>query len=168
MPQLVTITIPSIDGNLSNLSSIGSISGNQAHFWPFCQIPELNTRMGGAASSARNVERFKIVDSDENASVTVAELKALLSAEWTEERIKKLIAVFDDDGNLIKSMNAEQVRQFVKKGTISSGMLPKVESALEAVSAGVHNVQIIDGTIEHALLLELFTDEGVGTMIRRT
>jgi acetylglutamate kinase len=47
-------------------------------------------------------------------------------------------------------------------------MLPKVESALEAVSAGVHNVQIIDGTIEHALLLELFTDEGVGTMIRRT
>ena len=76
--------------------------------------------------------------------------------------------IFDDNGNLIKSMNAEQVRQYVKKGTISSGMLPKVESALEAVSAGVHNVQIIDGTIEHALLLELFTDEGVGTMIRRT
>ena len=76
--------------------------------------------------------------------------------------------IFDDDGNLIKSINAEQVRQLVKKGTISSGMLPKVESALEAVSAGVHNVQIIDGTIEHALLLELFTDEGVGTMIRRT
>ena len=47
-------------------------------------------------------------------------------------------------------------------------MLPKVESALEAVSAGVQNVQIIDGTIDHAILLELFTDEGVGTMIRRT
>ena len=45
---------------------------------------------------------------------------------------------------------------------------PKVESALEAVSAGVQNVQIIDGTIDHAILLELFTDEGVGTMIRRT
>ena len=65
-------------------------------------------------------------------------------------------------------MNAEQVRQLVKKGIISSGMLPKVESALEAVSAGVQNVQIIDGTIDHAILLELFTDEGVGTMIRRT
>ena len=76
--------------------------------------------------------------------------------------------IFDNDGNLIKSMNAEQVRQLIKKGVISSGMLPKVESALEAVSAGVENVQIIDGTIDHALLLELFTDEGVGTMIRRT
>ena len=65
-------------------------------------------------------------------------------------------------------MNAEQVRQLIKQGVISSGMLPKVESALEAVSAGVENVQIIDGTIDHALLLELFTDEGVGTMIRRT
>jgi acetylglutamate kinase len=76
--------------------------------------------------------------------------------------------IFDHNGNLIKSMNAEQVRQLVKKGIISSGMLPKVESALEAVSAGVQNVQIIDGTIDHAILLELFTDEGVGTMIRRT
>ena len=76
--------------------------------------------------------------------------------------------IFDDNGNLIKSMNAEQVRQLVNKGIISSGMLPKVESALEAVSAGVQNVQIIDGTIDHAVLLELFTDEGVGTMIRRT
>ena len=76
--------------------------------------------------------------------------------------------IFHDNGNLIKSMNAEQVRQLVNKGIISSGMLPKVESALEAVSAGVQNVQIIDGTIDHAILLELFTDEGVGTMIRRT
>ena len=76
--------------------------------------------------------------------------------------------IFDDNGNLIKSMNAEQVRQLVNKGIISSGMLPKVESALEAVSAGVQNVQIIDGTIDHAIVLELFTDEGVGTMIRRT
>ena len=46
-------------------------------------------------------------------------------------------------------------------------MLPKVESALEAVSSGVENVQIINGTVDHAILLELFTDEGIGTMIRR-
>ena len=65
-------------------------------------------------------------------------------------------------------MNAEQARDFINKGIISSGMMPKVESALEAVSSGVENVQIIDGTIDHALLLELFTDDGVGTMIKRT
>ena len=46
-------------------------------------------------------------------------------------------------------------------------MLPKIESALEAVNSGVESVQIIDGTIDHSILLELFTDEGIGTMIRR-
>tara|TARA_Y100000768_G_scaffold94524_1_gene68628 strand:+ start:6083 stop:6979 length:897 start_codon:yes stop_codon:yes gene_type:complete len=76
--------------------------------------------------------------------------------------------IFDGKGNLVKSMNADQARDFMKKGIISSGMLPKIESALEAVSSGVENVQIIDGTIDHALLLELFTDDGVGTMIKRT
>jgi len=76
--------------------------------------------------------------------------------------------IFDDKGNLVKSMNADQVRDFINDEIISSGMLPKVESALEAVSSGVENVQIIDGTIDHAILLELFTDDGVGTMIKRT
>ena len=102
-----------------------------------------------------------------NADIVAGKIAKILQA-GKYVMLTNTAGVFDDDGNLIKSMNAEQVRQFVKKGTISSGMLPKVESALEAVSAGVHNVQIIDGTIEHALLLELFTDEGVGTMIRRT
>ena len=76
--------------------------------------------------------------------------------------------IVDDNGNLVKSMNADQAKEFIQKGIISSGMLPKIESALEAVSSGVENVQIIDGTIDHALLLELFTDDGVGTMIKRT
>ena len=101
-----------------------------------------------------------------NADIVAGKIAKILQA-GKYVMLTNTAGVFDDDGNLIKSMNAEQVRQFVKKGTITSGMLPKVESALEAVSAGVHNVQIIDGTIEHALLLELFTDEGVGTMIRR-
>ena len=60
-----------------------------------------------------------------------------------------------------------EVRKLIKKGVISKGMLPKIESALEAVSSGVEHVQIINGTIDHSVLLELFTDSGVGTMIRR-
>ena len=75
--------------------------------------------------------------------------------------------ILDEKENLIKSINADQVRKLIKKGIISKGMLPKVESALEAVSSGVEHVQIIDGTIDHSVLLELFTDSGVGTMIRR-
>ena len=74
----------------------------------------------------------------------------------------------DEKNNLIKSINADQVRTLIQKGVISKGMLPKIESALEAVSSGVEHVQMIDGTINHAVLLELFTDSGIGTMIRRS
>ena len=76
--------------------------------------------------------------------------------------------ILDEKNNLIKSINADQVRALIHKGVISKGMLPKIESALEAVSSGVEHVQIIDGTVDHAVLLELFTDSGIGTMIRRS
>jgi acetylglutamate kinase len=75
--------------------------------------------------------------------------------------------ILDSENNLIKSINASQVKKLIDKKVISKGMLPKIESALEAVSSGVEHVQIIDGTVEHAILLELFTDEGIGTMIHR-
>ena len=75
--------------------------------------------------------------------------------------------ILDDKDKLIKSINAHEVRNLIKKGVISKGMLPKIESALEAVSSGVEHVQIINGTIDHSVLLELFTDSGIGTMIRR-
>tara|TARA_B100000214_G_scaffold350301_1_gene303840 strand:+ start:264 stop:1166 length:903 start_codon:yes stop_codon:yes gene_type:complete len=75
--------------------------------------------------------------------------------------------ILDAEDKLIQSINAEGVRSLISRGVISKGMLPKVNSALEAVSSGVEHVQIINGTFDHSVLLELFTDEGIGTMIRR-
>lgn len=75
--------------------------------------------------------------------------------------------ILDSNGNLIQSINTDGVKKLVEKGILSQGMLPKVNSALEAVTSGVEHVQIIDGTIDHSVILELFTDEGIGTMIRR-
>ena len=75
--------------------------------------------------------------------------------------------ILDSNGSLIKSINTDGVKKLVEKGILSQGMLPKVNSALEAVTSGVEHVQIIDGTIDHSVILELFTDEGIGTMIRR-
>ena len=75
--------------------------------------------------------------------------------------------ILDAEDKLIQSINAEGVRSLITRGVISKGMLPKVNSALEAVSSGVEHVQIINGTFDHSVLLELFTDEGIGTMIRR-
>jgi len=102
-----------------------------------------------------------------NADIVAGKIAKILQAEKYIV-LTNTTGIFDNEKNLVKSMNAEQARDFINKGIISSGMMPKVESALEAVSSGVENVQIIDGTIDHALLLELFTDDGVGTMIKRT
>ncbi|MGM0404224.1 MAG: acetylglutamate kinase, partial [Thermodesulfobacteriota bacterium] len=73
--------------------------------------------------------------------------------------------LMDSRGNLVSSVNASSVRKMIADGTISGGMIPKIEYALEALNSGVEKVQIINGTRRHALLLELFTDKGVGTQV---
>ncbi len=75
--------------------------------------------------------------------------------------------VLDRHGNLIPEMTARQARELIADGTISGGMIPKVETCLEAVDLGVEAAVILDGRVPHVLLLELFTPHGVGTLIRR-
>jgi acetylglutamate kinase len=74
--------------------------------------------------------------------------------------------VLDRQGRLIQEMTASQVRRYIADGTISGGMIPKIETCLEAVSGGVEGAVIIDGRVPHALLLELFTEYGVGTLVK--
>jgi len=71
----------------------------------------------------------------------------------------------DKQGNLLTGLSAQNVDDLIADGTITGGMLPKIECALSAVKNGVTSSQIIDGRISHAVLLELLTDEGVGTLI---
>jgi acetylglutamate kinase len=73
--------------------------------------------------------------------------------------------ILDKDGKLIPTLNKKKVETMVKAGTISGGMLPKTKSCFEALDAGCSKVHIIDGRVPHALLLEIFTKEGVGTEI---
>jgi acetylglutamate kinase len=82
----------------------------------------------------------------------------------------KLVYITDTEGvkskdGLIPHLTKEEAEKFIDDGTISGGMIPKVESALSALEAGVQKVHIIDGRVEHALLLEIFTKEGIGTEI---
>ena len=74
--------------------------------------------------------------------------------------------VLDKAGNLIPEMTAAQVKAYIADGTISGGMIPKVETCLDAVEKGVHAAVILDGRVPHAVLLELFTPHGVGTLIK--
>ena len=73
--------------------------------------------------------------------------------------------VLDEAGNVMTGLSARQVDELIRDGVIHGGMLPKVQCALDAVKSGVRSAHIIDGRVEHALLLEVFSDEGVGTLI---
>jgi len=100
-----------------------------------------------------------------NADVVAGKLAEILGAE-------KLIlltntpGVLDKSGTLLTGLTAKEIDGLFADGTLSGGMLPKISSALDAARSGVKSVHIIDGRVEHALLLEVLTDEGVGTMIR--
>jgi acetylglutamate kinase len=99
-----------------------------------------------------------------NADLVAGKLAEALSAEklllLTNTR-----GILDAAGETLTSLTASQVESLTADGTISEGMLPKTECALSALRAGVGSVQIIDGTAPHALLLEVFTDAGIGTKI---
>lgn len=75
--------------------------------------------------------------------------------------------VLDKNKNLIKELTVNQIRELIADGTISGGMIPKVETCIYALEAGVEGVVILDGKVPHAVLLELLTDHGAGTLIRR-
>jgi acetylglutamate kinase len=75
--------------------------------------------------------------------------------------------VFDKSKKLIKELTADQARNLIADGTISGGMIPKVETCIDALEQGVEAVVILDGKVPHAVLLELFTELGAGTLFRR-
>jgi len=73
--------------------------------------------------------------------------------------------VLDAEGALISSIDADAIRRMIVAGSISGGMIPKIEYALHAIKNGVEKVPIINGKRRHAILLELFTDRGIGTEV---
>jgi acetylglutamate kinase len=73
----------------------------------------------------------------------------------------------DKQGKVLTGLSAERVDELIKDGTIHGGMLPKIGCALDAVKNGVHTAHIIDGRVSHAVLLEILTDQGIGTLISK-
>ena len=71
----------------------------------------------------------------------------------------------DEPGSLISTLSAQEARKLIKEGAVQSGMIPKVKSCVSALDEGVKKTHIIDARISHALLLEIFTKEGIGTEI---
>jgi acetylglutamate kinase len=102
-----------------------------------------------------------------NADTAAGALAAALHAEKMVflTDVSGLRSVPDDPSTLIKRITADELDALVASGAATGGMIPKVESCARAVRAGVGRAHILDGRTPHALLLEIFTDEGVGTMV---
>ncbi len=100
-----------------------------------------------------------------NADLVAGKLAEILKAEKLV-LLTNTPGVLDKDGKLLTGLTPKRIDELFADGTLSGGMLPKISSALDAARSGVKSVHIIDGRVEHALLLEILTDEGVGTLIR--
>ncbi len=100
-----------------------------------------------------------------NADIVAGKLATVLGAEKLL-LLTNTVGILDKQDNLLTGLSAKQVDDYINDGTIYGGMLPKVNCALDAVKSGVKTSHIIDGRVEHALLLELLTDEGVGTLLK--
>ena len=99
-----------------------------------------------------------------NADLVAGKLAETLNAEKLV-LMTNTVGVLDKDGRLLSGLTASEIEALFADGTIHGGMLPKIGSALEAVKNGVKSSHVIDGRVDHALLLEVLTNQGVGTMI---
>lgn len=101
-----------------------------------------------------------------NADLVAVKLAEVLNAEKLM-LLTNTAGVLDQTGQVVTGLVSDEVRALIDDGTISGGMLPKVACALSAVNAGVNSAHIVDGRVPHSVLLEIFTDQGVGTQILR-
>jgi len=99
-----------------------------------------------------------------NADTVAGEIAKVLDAEKLM-LLTNIAGVMDKSGKVVTGLSTAQVDAMIADGTIHGGMLPKIECALDAVNSGVRSAHIIDGRVEHAVLLEIFTNTGVGTLI---
>lgn len=99
-----------------------------------------------------------------NADLIASRVASALNAERLI-LLTDVDGVFDKDSKLISLISEQQARKMIQNNIISGGMIPKIENALDALKTGVRKVHIINGKIPHAILLELFTDSGIGTLL---
>lgn len=135
------------------------------------EITSVNDEVIKALLTSDIVPVIAPIASDENARSYNINADSCASAIAMKLHAQKVIflsdisGVLDKNGELISRLNAQKIATLKADGTINGGMIPKLDACLECVNNGVGRVHIIDGRVAHSLLLELFTDEGIGTII---
>ncbi len=141
-------------GQVGEVESIDPAIVNLLHTQDF--IPVIAPVGVGANGESYNI----------NADLVAGKVAEILKAEKLIV-LTNTAGVLDKNGNLLTGLTSRKVDELFADGTIHGGMLPKIGSALDAVKNGVNTCHIIDGRVEHALLLEVLTNDGVGTLIKR-
>ncbi len=148
-----------IPGDLIDIGQVGDITDIDPSLIAFLDkgdfIPVIAPIGVGEGGESYNI----------NADVVAGKLAEILKAEKLV-LLTNTPGVLDKEGKLLTGLTPRDIDGLVADGTLSGGMLPKIGSALDAARNGVKSVHIIDGRVEHCLLLEILTDHGVGTMIK--
>ena len=140
------------------------------------QIDSLNTEIIQMFTENNHIPVISPIGVDENGDTLNLNADTVAGEVAAEMDSEKLIILTDvpgvlkdhnDPDSLIKQIKVEEVEGLIKDGTISGGMIPKIETCVKAIKGGVKSAHIIDGRIKHSLLLEIFTTEGIGTMITK-
>ncbi len=160
------------DANLIKAKKLESKNG--ADYGCVGQVTEVNTKLLNLLTSDEYIPVIAPIGTDDegntyniNADTVAAEVAAALASE-------KLIFLTDIDGirsdpkdpeTRIHAINEQEIKDLIKSGVIDGGMLPKVDGCIKALDSGVNRTHILNGVIEHPILLEIFTDSGIGTMV---
>ena len=160
--QVTKRLLPDGDGKLRDLGFVGSIERVDVDVLNHVAedyIPVVASVGADALGQSYNV------NADEAAGAVAAALGAQKVIFLTD--VAGWLADADDPETLVSETDADEIRRGIAEGRIAGGMLPKLEACADAVERGVPSAHIVDGRVPHSLLLELFTDAGIGTKVRR-
>lgn len=167
------VGICGIDGRLIECEPMTEdADGNPIDIGFVGKIKRINTKLLETIAADEYIPVIAPVGTDENGQSYNINADTVASAVATAISAEKLIfltdveGVKDNKGDIIFEITTNAAEQLIENGTISGGMIPKVRACTEAVEQGVNRVHIIDGRILHSILLEIFTDTGIGTMFK--
>lgn len=168
------VGISGIDGSLLECEKCYTeVDGKKVDIGHVGEIVKVNDELIELLTNDQYIPVLAPIGTDANGESYNINADTVASAVACALKAEKLMlltdidGVKDADGNIIFEMNPDEVNKLIDEGVINGGMIPKVLGCVDAVNNGVNRVHIIDGRIPHCILLEIFTDTGIGTMIRK-
>ena len=159
-----------LDGGLFQAKQLDEKYGLVGEITQVCADPVINSLENGCIPVVATVALGTDADTayNINADTAAAKLAVALGAErlLLLTDVRGLLRNPQDESTLIPELNVSMVPALVREGVISGGMIPKIECCVEAVRSGVHSTVILDGRIPHSILIELLSDEGIGTLLK--